>query len=235
MAFPSASSESNVGFHGSPGPRVHRVTRTAPGTVTIAFRLPPRRTVFRSTVRRTGACASRQARTGCQNAAARPEAGAPATKRTAPSSAAAPPAARRRRVVRRNVALTSGAANETNAAARVSAASSSAALMPLPLLIDGLTTPTTLPARPPVADSTSRPTGAAAASRRARQTAQTAAARLSAIRTQASVTPETAGASTSPSAAAARATPRAPSTTAKARPRAWGAPRRCSRRAVSVI
>src|SRR5439155_23125841 len=90
-----------------------------------------------------------QVRSGCQNAAARPDAGEPARKRSTPMSATPAPAATCRYVARRNTPLTLGAASETAAAARVSAASSSAGLDPAPLAAVGLTTPTMLPPPPP--------------------------------------------------------------------------------------
>ena len=201
----------------------------------VAVTLPPRRTVRRSTANRTGAWASRQVRIGCQNAAARPDAGEPARKSRTPASAAPAPAATRRRVVRRRTPSTAGAADETTAAARVSAASKSAALEPMPFPAVGLTTPTMLPARPPAAPSINLPKVGAAASWRARRIAHAAAPAVATTRAQARATPESAGDSASPSAAAASAAPVPPSTTASARARAWGAPRRRSRRAVSVI
>ena len=233
--WPSAASDSRVAFHGSPAPRIHSVTRSAPGTVIVAVTVPPRRTVLRSTISRTGARASRQVRTGCQKAAARPELGEPARKSNSPVTAAPIPAATCRRVVRRKAPSTPGAANETTAAARVSAARSSAWLEPPPRPAVGLITPTMLPARPPASCSIRRPSTGPAASRRVRATAHVAPAALAAISSHASVTPGTAGDNINPSAAPASAAPRPPRITAKARTRACGLPRRCSRRAVSVI
>ena len=232
VARPSESSAIGAPRHGSPGPRVHRMARVAAGTSSVTVTLSPRRTVARSTARRTGARASTMARSGCQNAAARPAPGDDATNSTAPNAAVPAPIMSEVRVPRANSRPTAGAARSTTAAARASASPKSSALAPA--LAPGASTPTTLPARVPAVVSTSRPTAAAAAGRPARRTSHTAAPAVPAIRSHATTTAATRGASVSPAPAIANATPALVSSTAPARARACGPPSRRSRRAVSV-
>src|SRR5437660_217169 len=129
-ARPIESSVRLAARHGSPGPRVSSVAREAAGTWTVTVTLSPRRTVARSTHRRTGVRVSASVRSGCQNAAARPAAGAEATNSAAPTAAAPSPAATPRRVPRASARRIRGAARSTTAAARASASASKAALAP---------------------------------------------------------------------------------------------------------
>src|SRR2546428_811239 len=55
VAWPTESSATGAGRHGSPGPRVQRMARVAAGTSTVTVTLSPRRTAARSTARRTAA------------------------------------------------------------------------------------------------------------------------------------------------------------------------------------
>ncbi len=232
VARHSESSATGAGRHGSPGPRVQSRARVAAGTSSVTVTLSPRRTVARSTVRRTGARASAMARSGCQNAAARPAPGDDVTNSAAPSAAVPTPITRDARVPRASKRPTAGPAPATTAAARASASSKSSALAPG--LGADASTPTTLPARVPAAVSTSRPTAAGAAGRPARRTSHTAAAAIPAIRSHAPTTGVMRGASVNPAAATANATPALVSSTAPARARACGPPSRRSRTAVSV-
>src|SRR5438046_534162 len=88
IARPVESSGRLAAPHGSPGPRVQSVARAAAGASTVTVMLSPRRTTTRSTDRRTGARASASVSSGCQNAAARPAAGAEAMKSGAPTAPA---------------------------------------------------------------------------------------------------------------------------------------------------